>query len=250
MNLKTSNSWQKTMYGKLSAAFLNSPLSRKQAREQTVFLIQTLGLKKGGSLLDIPCGTGRHTLAFAKKGFSVTGVDINSTCLKAARKNCQGINHVQIKKGNMAKLAWAEGKFDIVLNMFSSFGYFKTDRENTQVLKGFVQALKPGGRLVLQTIRREWVLSEFLPFSWEKTPQMHILTKRFYHPKTKYLEAHQVFLCKKSRIWEKSCHRIRLYSIPEMKTLLKKTGLKKIKILEEAAGKSLHRPIYTAEAPK
>ena len=241
MNHKSSNTWQKTMYGPFSTKSLDSPLSHKQAREQVKFLIQTLGLKKEASILDIPCGTGRYTLALAKEGFSVVGVDINTVCLKTAQENCQSINNVQIKRGDMKKTAWARGKFDIVLNMFTSFGYFKTDRENAQILKEFVQALKPGGKIIIQTINRNWILSRFSPVSWEETPQLHIMPKREYHPKTKSLEAHQAFLCKKSKMWEKSYHRVRLYSIPEMKTL------------EEPSNKTFkipHRPIYVAEVSK
>lgn len=67
----------------------------------------------------------------------------------------------------MSHLEWAEGKFDVILNLFSSFGFFKMERENKKVLKAFVQALKPGGKIVIQTINRECVLKNFIPFCWE-----------------------------------------------------------------------------------
>lgn len=254
MNLKPSNSWQKTLYGNFSATFsLDSPQNHREAKRQAEFLIQSLEIKNGSSLLDIPCGTGRHTLAFAKKGVFVTGVDINAICLKSAQGNCRERKNIQIKKGDMGKLAWARGKFDIVLNMYTSFGYFRTDRENEKILMGFIQALKPGGKIIIQTINRNWILQKYSPFHWEETSKFQIITKRKYDPKTKYMEAHQVFLCKKSKKWEKSFHRIRLYSIPEMKALMKKAGLKKIKVLEEPfskASKIPHRPIYVAEVSK
>ena len=77
------NNWQKTMYGGFSAQLhLNSPASHQKARKEARFFIKTLGLKKDQLILDIPCGVGRHTLALAKKGFSVVGVDINESSLK------------------------------------------------------------------------------------------------------------------------------------------------------------------------
>ena len=252
--LSFSNSWQKTLYGKLFAKFtLDSPLSRKIARKEVKFLTHTLELQKDQSILDVPCGTGRHSLAFAEKGYFVTGVDINNICLKRARKNCFRMKNIQIKKGNMAKLNWARGKFDIVLNMFTSFGIFKTEQENKRALKGLVQALKPGGQIVIQTINREWLLKVFIPFGWEESSTFLLLSKREYSPKTKYLEAHQMFLCKKSNRWEKSYHRIRLYSIAEMKALLQKNGLKKIRVFGDISGCKPQRyysshPIYIAEA--
>ena len=158
------NEWQKTMYGEFSATLhLNSPTSHQKARKEVEFFIKTLGLKKNQMILDIPCGSGRHTLALAKKGFSVVGVDINDVCLKQARKNCKDMKNVQIKKGDMSHLTWAERKFDVLLNLFSSFGFFKMERENKEVLKGFIKALNPGGKIVIQTINREYVLKKFYP---------------------------------------------------------------------------------------
>lgn len=138
------------MYGDFSAKFhLDSLSSHKKARQEIKFLIRVLELKKKHSILDVPCGTGRHILALAQKGYSVVGLDINDICLKYARQTCRGVEKVQIKKGNMSQMAWAKGKFDILINMFSSFGFFKTEKENKQVLKGFTETLKPGGQIVI-----------------------------------------------------------------------------------------------------
>ena len=253
INVKNSNTWQKTMYGNFSAKIhLDSLLSHQKAKKEVNFLIQSLGLKKRQSILDVPCGTGRHSLAFAKRGYFVVGLDINDVCLKKARENCRGIKNIQIKKGNMAQLAWARGKFDILVNMFSSFGFFKTEEENRKVLKGFIQTLKPRGKIVIQTINREWVLKNIIPFHWEETSQFHIVSKRKYDLKTKYVEAHQAFLYKKSKLFEIHYCRVRLYSISEMKTLLKQSGLKKIQVFGSSSGKPAQRydsshPIYIAE---
>ena len=255
--LNFSNSWQKKLYGNLSSKCqLDSSERHKQAKKEIKFIIRSLNLQKGQTILDIPCGTGRHTMAFGQKGHFVTGVDISDICLKKARKNCLGIKNVQIKKGNMARLKWAEGKFDVVLNLYTSFGYFKTEKANKQVLKGLIQTLKPGGRIVIQTINREWLLKVFNPLEWaEYSTKFFLLSKREYNPKTKYMEAHQIFLCKKSKRWEKSYHRIRLYSIAEMKALLQGNGLRKIKIFGDISGCKPRRyqsshPIYIAEIPK
>ena len=254
-NFKNFNSWQKTMYGDFSTKLhLNSPASHKKAKQEVNFLIHILKLQKKHSILDVPCGTGRHTLALAQKGYSVVGLDINDICLKQARQTCRNMKNVQIKKGNMSRLIWTRGKFDILINMFSSFGFFKTEKENKQVLKGFIKTLKHGGQIVIQTINREYVLADFSPFQWKENAKFHIVSKRKYEPKTKYIESHQVFLCKKSKLWEKSYHRVRLYSISEMKTLLKESGLKKIKIFGNSSGDLAQRhysshPIYIAQVP-
>lgn len=236
-SLNASDSWQKTLYGSIFARLnLDSLPRHKTAKKEIEFLIHSLKLQKDQSILDVPCGTGRHTLALAKKGYSVTGIDINDICLKLAQENCQGMKNVKIKKGNMAQLNWAKGKFHTVLNMYTSFGYFRTDRKNKTVLKGLVQALKPGGQIIIQTINRDWLLRVFTPFNWWENSRFLLISKRKFYEKTKYIEAYQAVLCKKSGLWEKSCHRIRLYSIPEMKTLLRETGLKRIRVFKDSSG--------------
>ena len=88
-NLKNSNSWQKTMYGDFSAKFhLDSLFIRQRAKKEVNFLIRILKLQKDHSILDVPCGTGRYSLIFALKGYSIVGLDINDVCLKQARQNC------------------------------------------------------------------------------------------------------------------------------------------------------------------
>ena len=249
------NSWRKTMYGSAYAKLsLDTPLKRKTAEKEAQFLARALNLQKGQTILDVPCGAGRHTAAFAKKGFAVTGLDINDNCLELARKNSKDIKTAKIRKGNMARLNWAKEKFDALLNLYTSFGYFKTDRENREVLEGFAQALKPGGRLAIQTVNREWLLRVFVPFGWEEDSKTLLISRREYNSKTKYMEVHQAFLRKKPKKREKSYHRIRLYSISEIKALLREAGLKKIKVFEGVSGSKALRfhsshPIYIAEKP-
>ena len=244
------------MYGPFSTALhLDSLKSHQKARQEIKFLIKALNLRKNQFILDVPCGAGRHTLALAQRGYSVVGFDINDFCLKQARKHCENRKNVQIKKGNMLHLAWAKGKFDVLLNLFSSFGFFKTEKENKGVLKNFVQALRPGGKLVIQTINREYVLKNFIPFQWKEDSAFHVIAKREWNSKTKYVEAQVVFLCKRTKAFEEHFHRVRLYSISEMKALLKRSGLKKIRVFGNSSGASVQRfhsshPIYIAERPK
>lgn len=253
--LEKSNTWQKQMYSNFFAQVqLDSKFSHQKARKEVQFLISILGLNTKKNILDIPCGTGRHALAFGQKGYSVVGVDINDVCLEKAKASCKGMKNVQIKKGNMAKLSYGRKKFDVLINMFSSFGYFKTEDENEKVLKGLIRTLKPGGTIVVQTINREYILKVFKSFSWEEDSEMYFVSKREYNKRTKYLETHQLYLFKKAQSWEKSCHRMRLYSISEMKTLLQKSGLKKIRVFEGCTGRSAQRyfsshPIYIAQVP-
>ena len=101
-------------------------------------------------VLDCPCGHGRIANALAERGYRVTGLDASELFLDRARADAdaRGVD-VEYVHGDMRKLPWRE-TFDGLVNWFTSFGYFD-DNTNRKMLVGFCDALRPGGRLVLET---------------------------------------------------------------------------------------------------
>jgi SAM-dependent methyltransferase len=81
------DNWQKSMYDHRFVDWtINSPLMRMVAIKEVEGLIRLLRLKPGDRILDVPCGTGRHSGALASRGFDVVGVDFNPSLLKIARR--------------------------------------------------------------------------------------------------------------------------------------------------------------------
>ena len=114
-------------------------------------VIDLLGLKENDTLMDCPCGYGRHSNGLSKRGINVTGVDINPVHLGKAIENRDAANlKTNFQIGNMLTIDF-EDKFDGVINMFYSFGFFDTDEENFQVLKNFYNSLKSGGKFLMHT---------------------------------------------------------------------------------------------------
>jgi SAM-dependent methyltransferase len=250
-----ANQWQKEMY---DDAFirdqLDSPYFRDYAKKEAEFLIQKLKLKPGMTVLDAPCGSGRHAVEFAKFGLKMTGIDINEHCLKFARKNSKGLK-LTLEYGDMSKLQKFEGQFDAVLNLFSSFGYFSTDEENEVVMKELISAVKPGGKFAIHLVNRDWLLKIFKPADWKLKGDELQLEARQYNPKTKYNESYLIFLNQKTGQAKSYYHRIRLYSKVEMVKLLQKCGLKNIKVYPACSVEPFTRqknshPLYIGEKPK
>ena len=114
-------------------------------------IIKLLHAKTGESILDCPCGYGRHSIELARRGFQITGVDINSDHLRQAMESARGLSNVpDFQKLNMLYLDY-DSKFDHVINMFYSFGFFESDEENERVLQNFYNALKLGGKFLMHT---------------------------------------------------------------------------------------------------
>lgn len=112
-----------------------------------------LTLPDGAAVLDCPCGYGRHSIALARRGFNVTGVDLCPSFVAEARAAASALQtpgSCQILAGDMRSLPLPPAQFDACLNLFLSFGFFE-DSDNQQCLFEFSRVLKPGGQLLIHT---------------------------------------------------------------------------------------------------
>lgn len=218
------------------------------ARVEAEFLVEALGLGRGERLLDVPCGTGRHARIFAKHGLHVTGIDLNAKLIAMAKLESKGCG-VIFREGDMLDLGRYGGKFDAVVNLFTSFGYFSTDRKNAEVLRGMVEALRPGGRLAIHLIDRDWVLKNFLSESKSRSKNVETTEARSYDRKSKRIASRTVVRNSKSGETRIYFHETRLYSKPEMFRLLRAAGLRRLAVFGDTdgslfkKGESSH-PIY------
>lgn len=115
-------------------------------------VIGLLSLTPLSKILDIPCGYGRHSISLAKKGYNVTGIDINLEFLQSARSAAEtdGVS-VGFSNGDMRCLEDRfYSEFDAVINMFFSFGFFGKN-ENIRTMQEFFKSLRPGGQLLIHT---------------------------------------------------------------------------------------------------
>jgi SAM-dependent methyltransferase len=123
------------------------------------FLEQTLRIRPGSSVLDVPCGHGRHSLELARRGYRVTGVDFSSDLLGAARRSAaaEGLTIEWIER-DMRSLAESEA-FDAAFCAGNSFGYFD-DAGNQAFLESTARALGRGGRFLIAS---GWISESLLP---------------------------------------------------------------------------------------
>jgi SAM-dependent methyltransferase len=134
--------------------WFNSPyyhiLYSQRNDEEAEFLIDNLSeyLKPApnAKILDIACGRGRHAVYLNKKGYDVTGIDLSEQSIKYARQFEQ--KHLHFFVHDMRRLSFIN-YFDLSLNLFTSFGYFETEKDHVNALKSFRKGLKPDGTLVI-----------------------------------------------------------------------------------------------------
>ena len=106
-------------------------------------------------MLDIACGKGRHAIALNKMGFTVTGFDLSEKNIKTAKKFENSTLDFYVHD---MRRPFMVNYYDIIFNLFTSFGYFEKERENKAVLENIYNALKPKGLFVLDYANMEKAL--------------------------------------------------------------------------------------------
>jgi SAM-dependent methyltransferase len=138
--------WYKHWFGN---EYLTVYAHRNESEARTLIrLIQrNLVVPSGGRILDLCCGQGRHALLLANMGYAVVGIDLSRTLLNIAKFKHSAAGNAFFVQADMRFLP-AQNTYDLLLNLFTSFGYFESDEENQSVFKQFVVALKPEGQFV------------------------------------------------------------------------------------------------------
>ena len=140
--------------------------------------IITLVKPSGKNILDLCCGPGRYSLAFVKKGYKVTGVDRTVFLLAKARARASAARaKIEWVKQDMRDFVRPES-FDLVLSMYTSFGYFDNKQEDVLVLKNVLASLRPGGKFIIDTLGKERLARIYDPTVSSDGPDGSILVMR------------------------------------------------------------------------
>jgi SAM-dependent methyltransferase len=134
------------------------------AREAN-FIEESLGCEAGATILDLACGTGRHAVELASRGYQVVGYDLSLAMLARAsdeaQERKQKINFVQ---GDMREMTFEE-TFDGVFSWNTSFGFFDEEK-NAAVIAKVHRALKKGGQFLLDVVNRDNLIRSAPSLAW------------------------------------------------------------------------------------
>lgn len=131
------------------------PPARAESVAALVASSPLLDFPPGARVLDLCCGPGLFVVPLAERGYEVTGVDLSPSMLAAARTACEAAGaDVTLERADMLTYT-GPGAFDVVLNVFTSFGYFDDAQDNVQVLRNAYESLAPGGQLLVDVMGKE-----------------------------------------------------------------------------------------------
>lgn len=123
-------------------------------------LLAKLMVRPDSSILDIGCGRGRHAIYLNEKGFDVTGIDLSASNIEIANKSRNP--KLQFEQHDMRR-PYRQEAFHLVVNLFTSFGFFDTREEHRETIAMMARNLKPNGTLVMDFLNPYAVINQLVP---------------------------------------------------------------------------------------
>jgi SAM-dependent methyltransferase len=181
------------------------------------------GCPDGGDQLDVPCGYGRHVIPLARAGYRAVGVDRSETLLGEARRRAGHERWPKLTRADYRELPFPDASFDAALNLFSSLGYLGDD-EDTRVLAEIGRVLRPGGRLVIELMHRDLLVSGFSDRGWHAAGEGRVvLEQRTFDPVAGVAQSTQTVIYgsgeRDSRTFS-----VRVYTVTELLAMLRRAG--------------------------
>jgi SAM-dependent methyltransferase len=125
------------------------------SRREVAGMLELLRVSTDARILDVPCGWGRHASLLAEQGYQVAGTDLSFDLLRRA---AHGPWYVA---ADLRTQPFPDGCFDVVINVFTSLGLFLDDAEDVAALREAWRLLRPGGRLLLESMHRDDVVAAY-----------------------------------------------------------------------------------------
>jgi len=198
------------------------------AEEQVNQIVKLTG-SPFSHVLDLCCGPGRHAIPLAQLGARVTGVDRSPFLLEKARSRAESHN-LQIEWIQQDMRTFVRPKqFDLVINLFTSFGYFGTTEEDLAVLRNAYESSVPGGFFLIDIVGKEILARKFAPSAVDEQPDGSVLVQKreitgdWYRVKTQWL------LIQKNQVTRLEFDHA-LYSGRELVDLLRAAGFEDVKL--------------------
>ncbi len=204
-------------------------LTSEAAAAEADRIVSLLGLASGASVLDLCCGPGRHSLELARRGLSVTGVDLTQVYLDKLRTQAAERNlSIEVVRADMRDFR-RPGAFDATLNLYSSFGYFEDPEDDLRVLRNLHASLKPGGKLLMDMQGKEPLARKFQERDWHTLPEGagYLLEERRLHSGWGWLDIRWTLIAEDGppKTYDFG---LRLYSGTELKASLLKAGFSSV----------------------
>lgn len=188
-----NETWFKQWFDSSFYHQLYAKRDEREASDLIDHLLAVLEPNEFSFMLDLGCGSGRHSKYLASKGFDVTGVDLAASSIRQAKKHESP--NLKFYRHDM-RMPLGKNYFDYVFNFFTSFGYFKNDSENLKVIGNISETLKDDGILVMDYLNTKYSEDRLIPFEEKEIDGVHYhisrwSDERFFYKKIRIDDMHE-----------------------------------------------------------
>lgn len=203
----------------------DEPINSNRTHDEVTFLEEILHLKNEDKILDVPCGHGRHSNELARRGFNVCGIEHNNFFIETASHNAQELGlTVKYVQGDMRHFSM-KVKFDVAINLFTSFGYFEHDEDDQSFFNAVSRSLKRDGKFLVDFVNQTWLVRNFKAKDWRYLGDEKILlVERMYQSNLGKNLVTRKYISE-NKIIETSTTSIRLYTPTEIINMAKISGM-------------------------
>jgi SAM-dependent methyltransferase len=188
------------------------------------FIEDSLGVAKGGTLLDLGCGTGRHAIDLSRRGYSVVGFDLSLAMLARAGEEAQERNQkINFVQGDMREMTFEEA-FDGIFCWGTTFGFFEEEK-NIHVLTRVHKALRHGGQFLLDVVCRDFIIKQSPSLAWFEGEGCVCMDEMSVDWITSRMRVKRTMMLDDGRSKEIE-YSIRVYSLHELGKLLHDNGFR------------------------
>ncbi len=189
----------------------------KEAESFIKNLVKYLNLNTNDSILDLACGRGRHSIFLNSLGYKVTGLDLSKNSIELAKAHESSTLHFDVHDMRNSY----PNQFEVVLNLFTSFGYFEQEVDNIKVIQTIKSSLKQNGIGVIDFMNSPVVIENLVAENTFETENLTFKLKR------SHIDG---FITKDIQVTDtdKTYHfqeKVRAFTFHDFETMLSKAGL-------------------------
>jgi SAM-dependent methyltransferase len=213
--------WFARYYGEQYADSVRALLTEERSEREVEFILRETGLSQPARVLDLACGAGRHALAFARRGYTVTGIDLNAEWIAEAQA-LKGTLDARFIVGDMRQPVG--GPYDLITSLFHSFGFF-SDAENEAMLMSWSARLRAGGWFALDVWNRDAMLLHWQPeHEWAPSDELRVREVRTFDPLSGRIAIDYTYSYTSGARHEYAAS-FRVYTYTELRDLLAHAGM-------------------------
>ena len=229
------NSWHnQDKFWELFEPFLFNQQRQSNAKVEAEQAANLLKIPQSARILDLCCGPGRHSLALARQGFDVVGVDRTRSFIEKAKQKAQKDTlNVEFIVGDMREYC-QPNSFNTVMNLFGSFGYFEDPDDDRQVVKNMYASLSAGGKFLIETMGKEILARIFQERDWSGEGDTLVLAERKLQQNWGRVQTRWIVIKGSQRV-EHTVY-VRLYSAVGLSSLLSDCGFSDVQVYGDLAG--------------